>query len=171
VNRVVTGVDAHGKSIIWRSGEHDNRIVLQGTNCTIIDLWQTDAAPSSARNQEDTGMRPYALDPPVGGSVFRLVEIAPDDTWTHNREVVEEILKSRDSFAPAGRASTDPCMHVTSTTDYVIVLKGEIWATMEEGEVLLKAGDVLIQRGTWHAWHNRSREPCVLAGVALSNRR
>jgi len=52
-----------------------------------------------------------------------------------------------------------PGMHKTRTVDYCIVFSGEIWAVLDEGEVLLRAGDCLVQRGTHHAWSNRTDEP------------
>jgi quercetin dioxygenase-like cupin family protein len=58
-------------------------------------------------------------------------------------------------------------MHCTATVDYIIVLKGEIWAILDKGEKLLKQGDVLIQRGTNHSWSVRTREPCVIAAVLV----
>ena len=60
-----------------------------------------------------------------------------------------------------------PGFHQTSSVDYAIVLSGEIYALMDEGEVLLKAGDVLVQRGTNHAWSNRTDEPAYLAFVLI----
>ena len=58
-------------------------------------------------------------------------------------------------------------MHRTETIDYAIILSGEITMLLDEGEVLLKAGDVLVQCGTNHAWSNRSNAPCVVAFVLL----
>jgi quercetin dioxygenase-like cupin family protein len=58
--------------------------------------------------------------------------------------------------------------HKTSTVDYIIVLKGEIYALMDEGETLLKPGDILIQRGTNHSWSVRGNEPCIVAAVLVS---
>jgi quercetin dioxygenase-like cupin family protein len=58
-------------------------------------------------------------------------------------------------------------MHATATVDYIIVLKGEIWAIMDKGEKRLRTGDVLIQRGTNHSWSVRTREPCVIAAVLI----
>jgi quercetin dioxygenase-like cupin family protein len=52
--------------------------------------------------------------------------------------------------------------------DYIIVLKGEIYALMDEGETLLKAGDILIQRGTNHSWSVRGNEPCAVAAILVS---
>jgi uncharacterized cupin superfamily protein len=59
-------------------------------------------------------------------------------------------------------------MHKTDTIDNCVVLSGEIWAVLDEGEVLLRAGDCLVQRGTNHAWSNRSEEPCVIAFVLIA---
>jgi len=61
-----------------------------------------------------------------------------------------------------------PGMHKTNTVDYAIVLSGEIWAVLDEGEVLLRAGDCLVQRGTNHAWSNRAEKPCVIAFVLVA---
>ena len=58
--------------------------------------------------------------------------------------------------------------HKTATVDYIIVLKGEIHALMDEGETLLKAGDILVQRGTNHSWSVRGNEPCIVAAVLVS---
>ena len=66
------------------------------------------------------------------------------------------------------KASADPMMHKTSTVDYIIVLKGEIYAIMETGEKLLRAGDILVQRGTNHSWSVRGSEPCIVAAVLVS---
>jgi quercetin dioxygenase-like cupin family protein len=59
-------------------------------------------------------------------------------------------------------------MHKTSTVDYAIVLKGEIHAVMEKGETLLRAGDVLVQRGTNHSWSVRGSEPALVAFILVS---
>ena len=63
-----------------------------------------------------------------------------------------------------------PGMHRTDTVDYAVVVSGEIWAVMDEGETLLRAGDCLVQRGTSHAWSNRSDRPCRVAFVLVSAR-
>ena len=59
-------------------------------------------------------------------------------------------------------------MHKTPTVDYVIVLSGEIYAVMDQGETLLRAGETLVQRGTNHAWSNRSEAPCLVACILVS---
>jgi quercetin dioxygenase-like cupin family protein len=64
-------------------------------------------------------------------------------------------------------APRHPFMHKTVSVDYAIVISGEIWAVLDQDEVLMRAGDVLIQRGTNHAWSNRSDKPCVMAFVLV----
>ena len=61
-------------------------------------------------------------------------------------------------------------MHITDTVDYAIILFGEMYAVMEEGETLMKAGDVLVQRGTNHAWSNRSGDVCRVAFILIDGR-
>ena len=68
---------------------------------------------------------------------------------------------------PSGRPSRHPGMHRTKSIDYIIVLKGEIHAVMEKGETLLRAGDILVQRGTNHSWSVRGGEPCIVAAVLV----
>jgi len=65
------------------------------------------------------------------------------------------------------RESGDPMMHATATVDYIIVLRGEIYAIMDKGEKLLGQGDILIQRGTNHSWSVRTEEPCIIAAVLI----
>jgi quercetin dioxygenase-like cupin family protein len=95
-----------------------------------------------------------------------MVEFPPDTQWrtARSREAFEAIGAGH----AADRASSDVMMHRTATVDYIVVLKGEITAIMETGEKLLRAGDVLVQRGTNHSWSVRSREPCIVAVVLVS---
>ena len=68
------------------------------------------------------------------------------------------------------RESAHPGMHRTETVDYAIVLEGEIWAVMDKGESLMKAGDVLVQRGTNHAWANRSGKTARICFVLMDGK-
>jgi mannose-6-phosphate isomerase-like protein (cupin superfamily) len=107
------------------------------------------------------------LEPPRNGTIVRIVEFPPDNTRPQDSD-------SRAGFKAIGaghaqdKHSSDPMMHRTSTVDYIIVLKGEIYAVMETGEKLLKAGDVLIQRGTNHSWSVRTNEPCIVAAILVN---
>ena len=83
--------------------------------------------------------------------------------------VVITSLPSAEALHAVAREMTAKCIVVeTSTVDYIIVLKGEIYAVMETGEKLLRAGDILVQRGTNHSWSVRGNEPCIVAAVLVS---
>ncbi|NNE85144.1 MAG: cupin domain-containing protein, partial [Alphaproteobacteria bacterium] len=98
-------------------------------------------------------------------TIFRYAEIPPDEVWMGS-DLGEAFNKMGSDDAHDADADT-AFMHETQTTDYAIVLEGEMWAVMEEGETLLKANDVLIQRGTNHAWSNRSGKPALMLFVLI----
>ena len=167
VRRVLTGHDAGGRSTFIADGEATN--IKQSPampGLALTDLWETTGAPASNAGDKDAADRPVRLEPPKNGTILRLVEFPPDSQWRTSR--------SREAFAAIGaghtadKSSSDPMMHKTSTVDYIIVLKGEIYAIMETGEKLLRAGDVLVQRGTNHSWSVRGNEPCIVAVVLVS---
>lgn len=159
--RVVTGNNEQGKSVIWKDGLHANVLIPAAEpHVAMTDFWINDRTPASNAGGEDTGERPITLHPPKGGSVFRIVELPPDSLRNFSN------LKKIDDHAHQ-EGKRHPGFHKTNTLDYILVLEGEVWALMDEGETLLKAGDVLIQRGTSHAWSNRSDKPVVLAGILL----
>ena len=107
------------------------------------------------------------LEPPRNGTILRVVEFPPDAQW-RNRADSREAFKSIGAAHAPDKSSSDPMMHRTSTVDYAIVLKGEIHAVMEKGETLLRAGDILVQRGTNHSWSVRGNEPCMVAFVLVN---
>src|SRR5205085_5011172 len=107
------------------------------------------------------------LEPPKNGTIVRIVEFPPDSQWRSGADG-REAFKSIGASHAQDKGSGDPMMHRTGTVDYIIVLKGEIHAIMEKGETLLRAGDVLVQRGTNHSWSVRGNEPCII-GVVLVN--
>ena len=107
------------------------------------------------------------LEPPAGGTIFRVVEFPPDKAAADfDRKTAFASMGADHAMDPD--ASRHPGMHKTATVDYAIVLSGEIWALMDEGETRLEAGDCLVQRGTNHAWSNRSDQPCLVAFILVS---
>jgi hypothetical protein len=138
-------------------------------SAVVHELWETHRAPADNRGNADAIDRGHRLPPPAKGTVFRVIEYPPDKERLASLE--------RDRTAPddgSGRMDASdrgnprhPGFHKTSSVDYAIVLAGEIYAMMDEGEVLLRAGDVLIQRGTNHAWSNRTDKPATLAFVLV----
>jgi hypothetical protein len=168
IRRVVTGHNAQGKSVIVSDGPSPHVMTLPGTpSFGMTNLWITDQTPADNRGGRDAADRPVVLEPPPSGSIFRVVEFPPDRTLaSFDRNAAFGAMGA--AHAMDRDASRHPGMHKTATVDYAIVLSGEIWALMDEGETLLRAGDVLVQRGTNHAWSNRSEAPCLVAFILIS---
>jgi hypothetical protein len=133
----------------------------------LTDLWETPGAPAANDGDKDAAARPVRLEPPKNGTIVRIVEFPPDSAWRGSTDGGAG-FKAIGAAHAKDKSSSDPMMHRTSTVDYIIVLKGEIYAVMETGEKLLRAGDVLIQRGTNHSWSVRGNEPCIVAAVLVS---
>jgi mannose-6-phosphate isomerase-like protein (cupin superfamily) len=168
VRRVLTGHDAEGRSTFVADGEAPNvKEMASMPGLALTDLWETGAAPASNAGDKDAAVRPVRLEPPKNGTILRIVEFPPDSAW-RGRVDGDAAFKSIGAGHVKDRGSSDPMMHKTSTVDYIIVLKGEIYAIMETGEKLLRAGDILIQRGTNHSWSVRGTEPCVIAAILVS---
>jgi hypothetical protein len=169
---VVTGHDTKGRSMIAsdRASPHIMPIMDQ-PNFAVTDFWKTTATPAdnSPATRADPCALPIQVAPPAMGSVFRVVQFPPDKDWAAKAAAmggsvaIDETAKS----ASRGGEVRHAHMHRTRSLDYAIVLSGEIWAIMDEGETKLVARDMLVQRGTNHAWANRSGEPCIIAFVLI----
>ena len=135
VRRVVTGHDGTGKAVVRIDDLGANR-ASRRANQTAQVIWTTGELPVDfAEDGEDKGAREIGTTIP-GGSVFRVVEFGP---------------------------GVAPRNHRTDSIDYAVVISGEIEMEMDDTVVHLKAGDVLVQRGTVHNWVNNGSEPCVIA--------
>lgn len=168
VRRVVTGHDAKGRSFLLSDGLAPNvKEMASMPGLALTDLWETDGAPARNEGAADNADRPVRLEPPKNGTILRIVEFPPDAQW-RNRADAREAFGSIGAGHAPDRHSADPMMHKTTTVDYIIVLKGEIHAIMDQGETLLRAGDVLVQRGTNHSWSVRGSEPCIVAAVLVN---
>ena len=132
----------------------------------LTDLWRTRTSPASNSGSKDAAAGKIKLEPPASGTILRIVEFPPDKAWRKTADPRKAFASIGAGGAP-DHASGDAMMHATATVDYIIVLKGEIYAVMDKGEKLLKAGDVLIQRGTNHSWSVRTEEPCIIAVVLI----
>jgi mannose-6-phosphate isomerase-like protein (cupin superfamily) len=168
VRRVVTGHDPEGRSVIVSDGPATSvKEIPTFPGLALTDLWETASAPAGNAGNADAAARPVRLEPPPSGTIFRVVEFPPDASRPRGSDS-REGFKSIGASHTQDRSSSDPMMHKTATVDYIVVLKGEIHAVMEKGEVLLRPGDVLVQRGTNHSWSVRGREPCIVAVVLVS---
>jgi mannose-6-phosphate isomerase-like protein (cupin superfamily) len=168
IRRVVTGHDVRGRSVIVSDGPSPHVLLIPGrADFGLTNLWVTDGTQGSLEGNADAAARPVVLEPPVGGTIFRVVEFPPDKAAADfDRETAFASMGADHAMDPD--ASRHPGMHKTATVDYAIVLSGEIWALMDEGETRLEAGDCLVQRGTNHAWSNRSDHPCLVAFILVS---
>ena len=172
VRRIVTGHDGEGRSVILSDDTSPHVMpIMDQPNFAVTDFWKTAATPADnglATAQDPCGL-PIQVAPSAGGSVFRVVQFPPDKDWAAKAEAmggsvpIDETAKAAHTGGPVRHAH----MHRTRSIDYAIVLSGEIWAVMDVGETKMVAGDVLVQRGTNHAWANRSSEPCVIAFILI----
>ena len=169
IRRVVTGHNAQGRSVIASDGPSPHVLTLPGRpDFALTDLWVSDRAPASNAGSADAAKRRMSLEPPVTGTIFRIVEFPPDAAAGGGFDRAAAFRAMGASHAMDPDASRHPAMHRTDTVDYALVLSGEIWALMDEGETLLRAGDTLVQRGTNHAWSNRGDQPSLVAFILVS---
>ncbi len=131
IRRIVTGHDATGKAVVWIDGEASNH-KFPDDKITSTLMWATDSN-SSFLTDVDEGARVMGTAPPAGGTRCAILEVQPGNEL--------------------------PGQHRTDTIDYCVCLSGEIEMLLDDTKVILKSGDILIQRGTNHAWLNRGKEP------------
>ena len=167
LRRVVTGHDARGRSVILSDGPATSvKEIPAFPGLALTDFWETTSAPASNAGSTDAANRPVHLEPAPHGTIFRMVEFPPDASRPKNVDSAEG-FKAIGAAHTQDRSSRDSMMHRTATVDYAVVVKGEIYAVMDKGETLLRAGDVLVQRGTNHSWSVRAKEPCLVAFVLV----
>jgi hypothetical protein len=168
IRRVVTGHDENGKSVFIIDGNAPAVKEMDSMpGLALTDLWQTNGAPADNTGNVDSADRPVVLEPPANGTIFRLVEFPPDSAWRGKADAGDAFDSIGAGHAPV-KGSDDPMMHKTSTVDYLIVVKGEIWAILDDSEVCLKQGDMMVLRGTNHSWSVRTDEPCLLAAILVN---
>jgi len=165
VRRLVTGHNSEGKSTFLMDADAPCVLVMDKMgNLTVTDLWETMSSPADNTGEKDNTDRPVHLEPGPNGTVFRVVDFPPDADWKDGADGAEAFEQLQASHA-ADDEHADPAMHKTDTVDYAMVLDGEIYAVMDTGERLMKAGDVLIQKGTNHGWSNKTDRFCRMMFV------
>jgi hypothetical protein len=169
VRRVVTGHDAEGHSC-FVSDDVCPVVFQRSEGSTIVsELWETSSTPAINNGNPNPTKLPLRLQPPAGGTVLRVISYPPDAL----RLSALHSERAKSSEDPSRAAALDhnnprhPGFHRTQSLDYAIVLQGEIYALMDKGETLLRQGDVLIQRGTNHAWSNRTDDVAIVAFVLV----
>jgi len=168
VRRIITVDGDDGKSVAIADGPSpDVRTDPARPGYASTRIWVTDRTPARINGVRDTLDAPHTIEPPPGGSVCRMVTFPPDDSFM-KRVSARDVQAFFDAMG-SPQASTytsnapHPYMQKTGTLDFCLVLAGEITLVLDTEEVHLKAGDTVVQRGTNHAWSNRSDKPCVIA--------
>ncbi len=171
IHRVVTGHDAAGRAVIVSEGPLPVVKELAAIPGTVFhEVWNTPANPL-ADNGADPSTGLVVLPPPPGGTRMRFVDIPPDteDLLAHGAgrmEAAFDEIGDRKASTVAEH-SPHPLMHRTESIDYGIVIEGEMTLVLDRGEAVLKPGSVVIQRGTNHAWANRSGRPCRMLFILI----
>jgi mannose-6-phosphate isomerase-like protein (cupin superfamily) len=171
--RVVTGHDQHGRSVfvVDETVEPVTLSLLPGA--AFHQVWGRDG-PASV--PDDTAcLDRYRYFPPVGGFRFGFFTLAPETVTVGTDVDLGAALDELEARLP-GMAEVmepdHPGMHTTDTVDFDVVMSGEVWLELDDGrEVRLGSGDCVVQNGTRHAWHNRTREPCTVAVAIVGARR
>ena len=168
MRRIVTGNNKNGKSIISLDGPPARSIGEDVGG--LYELWNTDGNDIDSSDFNDRADEGITLAPPTGGTKFRYFQINPIPEGVPD-EIMQEI--AADAFEKIGAShhridtSKHPAMHKTETIDYIILLKGDVTLILDEEEVDLKPFDVVVQRGTNHAWVNNGAEPALLIAVLI----
>jgi Cupin domain len=174
MRRIVTGHNEAGKAIIASEGPPPTTMEFKAIPGTVFyEIWNTNASPAPIDNCDDPTLRPVQLHPTPNGSIIRFVDIPPDSV--QENITAADIAAGFGQIGAAGAAtnqndSPHKLMHRTETIDYGILISGELWLIVDDGEAKLSPGDVVIQRGTNHAWANRSNEVARMAFILLDGK-
>jgi hypothetical protein len=174
VRRIVTGHDSQGRSIVQEDGPPARVVTLGGeSGTTFHELWNTRSTPAAIdRASGEPAEQGISLLPPAGGTRIRILDIPPDDGTLAAlpREAVRALFEAIGAGHALSENPPHPLMHRTETVDYAILLEGELVLILDAGETIVSAGDVVVQRGTSHAWANRSASNARIAFVLIDGR-
>jgi hypothetical protein len=158
IRRVVTGRDQHGRSTVVFDGPPTQ---IDGP----AQIWRTDDPADGDTGDADRALAPIRLEVPPHASLFWVVRMEPGHgTERQLDEARATRLAEMGASTPDDHAGT---MHATKTIDYVVVLDGEVTLILDDTEIALSQYDCVVQRGTAHAWENRSPQPALLGFVLL----
>ena len=167
VHRVVTTINRDGKSVALVD-EALPLLSMRSPN-PAGEIWVTQAAPADFNWTEDRGKIKVALQPPKNGTIFRIVDFVPM-TEKIEKLPMDTMMKVAGVDAPKrGLPPRHPMMHRTRTVDYAVIMSGEIDLMLDDSIVHLKAGDVVVQQATNHAWINHGKAPCRVAFILMDS--
>jgi mannose-6-phosphate isomerase-like protein (cupin superfamily) len=160
VRRIVTG-HRQGKAVVLFDSAAPNQKLRQASGLVSTLIWVTDETPADISGSADRSLREIGVPPPLNGTIFRVVDFPPEDGAKSRDAILKEM-----GVADQG-GGRHAAMHRTRSIDYAIVIEGEIDMLLDDSEVHLNTGDVLVQQGTNHAWVNRGTQPCRMAFVLV----
>jgi mannose-6-phosphate isomerase-like protein (cupin superfamily) len=173
VRRIVTGHDPDGKAVILSDGAVPKVFDELGPpGLAFMEIWETRAAPApiAPREPEPTD-HDLRLLPPAHGVRIRIVDLPPEGEGGTRAGADPQAVFEKIGAPHAWSADAKhPFMHRTETIDYGIVLEGEVTLIVDRGETVVRAGDIVVQRGTNHAWANRSKARCRIAFVLIDGK-
>jgi len=173
IRRIVTGHDQKGRAIVLSDGPapfvHVNKAERDWYS---VDIWRTHEIPAKIVPQAPEPTEgPRRQMPTTNGTVLRINSFPPESEAVRNMTPADSLRVfeglGNPKAATHGRGGRHPMMHRTESIDYAMILSGEITMLLDDEEVLLKAGDIVVQCGTNHAWSNRSNAPCVVAFILI----
>lgn len=169
--RIVTGHDDQGRSIVTEVGPPPSILEVGGELGAIFyEIWSTPGSPAPIRRgAEEAVEKTITLNPPPSGTRLRVIEFRPSprDMTPEEARAAFAAFGGSHALESEGKGKRHPLMHRTETVDYGIILDGEIVMLVDEGEITARAGDIVVQRGTNHAWVNRSDRPCRIAFILI----
>lgn len=175
--RIVTGHDAQGRSVIVEDRPPPRVARIGGeVGPWFYEVWNTRESPVRidpiSTEPPEEGIQ---LAPPRGGTRIRVLDIPPEDERL--RDLSPEAVRAHfaevgaaEAASDGGRGSRHPFMHRTETIDYGIVLQGELTLILDDGETVVREGDIVIQCGTNHGWANRSGRNCRIAFILIDGK-
>jgi mannose-6-phosphate isomerase-like protein (cupin superfamily) len=166
--RIVTIDDQQGRSGAIADGPSpDRRSDPARPGFMMERMWVTQGSPPAIGDSRDPVLGPHTIEPPRSGTVCRVVTFPPDASFRGKIGSAEVAAFFHAMGSPGASTysakAPHPYMQKTRTLDFCLILEGEITLVLDTAEVQLKAGDTVVQRGTNHAWSNRSDRPCVVA--------
>ena len=168
MRRIITGHNSEGKSKIFIDSGPARSIGEDVGG--LFEIWNTNSNIIDSTDTTDVADSEIILSPPVNGTKFRYFQINPLPEGVP-REILDEMAKEGFVQVQAEHHLVDttkhPAMHKTESIDYIILLKGDVSLILDEDEVRLKPFDVVVQRGTNHAWVNHGDEPALLIAVLI----
>lgn len=170
--RIVTGHDADHKAVIVSDAPPARTFMIGGEKgAKFYEIWNTQQTPAMIDHLSEPSEPGLVLGPPKGGTRIRVIDFPPESDEIRNLSKEDAVKHFKtmggENSSRAGADAAHPLMHRTQTIDYGIVLEGELTLVVDRGETTIKAGDIVVQRGTNHAWANRSGKSCRVAFILI----